>query len=338
MELPAIHALRASNPDAHITAAGAFPALQILDADPALDELFSLQDWGLHHWGDYGAPGIHPRIQEWLQQQSFDLILDASHTVIALKDAANDSGIPQLNVDPDEQDSLLREGFNGLSAIREGVRRNWGIEVPESLLPRLYLREEDYRFAREFLQGQNGGNNPLIGISPVASSHLKRWPVERLAAVADWLVEARDAHLLLFHGPQREAAEQTVSAMQHRNSVTMAGELHLRKVAALLSRCRLLICNDTGLMHMAAAVGIPAFAVFGPTAPNIYLPQQNNSRAAGWNVQCPFRNTQKFGPSFCLIENHCEAGQYCMNQISTEEVLIELNSFVEDLKQEEIYH
>jgi heptosyltransferase I len=83
----------------------------------------------------------------------------------------------------------------------------------------------------------------------------------------------------------------------------VVARIHLRRTAALLARCQLFIGNDTGLLHLAAAVGVEVAGVFGPTSPAVYLPPAGKAvAAADW---CPHRKTASFGPPACIVQGRC---------------------------------
>lgn len=111
------------------------------------------------------------------------------------------------------------------------------------------------------------GSGPLIGIQPGASSVTKRWPVERMAALADRLVAQFGARLVLIGGPnEREPADTMRRAMQQPIACESTGE-KLPETAGIMSRLDLFVGNDTGLNHMAAAAGCPTVCLFGRTSP-----------------------------------------------------------------------
>jgi ADP-heptose:LPS heptosyltransferase len=111
----------------------------------------------------------------------------------------------------------------------------------------------------------------LIAIHPGAGKLENRWPVEHFALVGDKLAHDHAAQLLVTWGPKEEAlGYQLLSALKHP-AIALSG-LKLRGLAAVYSHARLLICNDTGVMHLAASVGTPLVAIFGPTDPEQWKP------------------------------------------------------------------
>ena len=93
-------------------------------------------------------------------------------------------------------------------------------------------------------------------------------------------------------------------------------------MAALQSRCRLWLGNDTGLTHLAAAVGTPVVATFGPTCPELYLPRSSPALPAGGEgVACPHRHPESLSPPDCWHVGRCLLGERsCIDRVSVDEV------------------
>ena len=109
------------------------------------------------------------------------------------------------------------------------------------------------------------GEGPLIGIQPGASGDSKRWPIDRLAALADALIERHRARIVIIGGPdEREAADILLRHMKHPVACDATGE-KLPETCGIMARLTLYFGNDTGLNHIAAAVGAPTVCLFGPT-------------------------------------------------------------------------
>lgn len=109
-------------------------------------------------------------------------------------------------------------------------------------------------------------NRVLIGIHAGSAPDLpgKRWPPDRFAAVAAQLSTNHNAHFLLFGGPDEVAQRQELQKRIGPASASIVSA-PLLTTAAALKKCHLLLSNDSGLMHIAAAISIPTFAIFGPT-------------------------------------------------------------------------
>jgi len=330
MEMPAIEALRRRLPSSRITALGAHPATELLENDPRVDEVIRVQDWGLQHWADLGNPSIKAGIGDWLEERRFDLIFDVSHAVFAVQDVIWRRETQILDTGGALQNEALHDEGCGMEAIKKAVKAGWGLEVPSQLHPRIHLLPVDEHSAEQFLRKHLISDSSPIGLSPVASSPLKQWPAARFAAVADRLIEENRSRLLLFCGPDRKAAEALLTHMQNAKSAVNVGNMHLLRTAALLARCKVFICNDTGLMHVAAAAGTPVVALFGPTSPRIYLPCHNGSIAVdAWNDDCRYRKNASFGPPECLVSMRCLVGPgSCIHKAQMEDVLNAVRSFL----------
>ena len=100
-------------------------------------------------------------------------------------------------------------------------------------------------------------------ITPSAGKQANRWPAERFGALAAQL----PLPSVVIGGPSdREIAEIVVEHSKGR-AVSVASETGLKELVALIGRARFMVCNDTGPMHIAAALGVPVFAIFGPANP-----------------------------------------------------------------------
>jgi ADP-heptose:LPS heptosyltransferase len=114
-------------------------------------------------------------------------------------------------------------------------------------------------------------NLPAIGIHVGAGKIKNRWPAKRFAELAEKLRGQYGAQIILFWGgKEAELAEKFCAHL--RFEPIKAPPANLRELAAFFTQCNLLLCNDTGVMHIGAAVGVPLLAIFGPTDPREWKP------------------------------------------------------------------
>ncbi len=319
MELPAVRALRRAAPAADLRALGASPATQVLEGDPDLDGLTRASTLGLRDWRDPGDERSRRVLGAWLDRLRPDLVLDPTHAILAVREAVRERGLPTLDVGEEVQERALRETGQGDRAVRRSVRWCWGVDLAEDDEPALVLRPDERGFAARHPAVRRAGG-PLFAISPAASSPLKAWPAERFAAAADALLDRFGGAVLVLAGPRSRDAAAIRKAMRRADRAIVAGALHLRRTAALLERCALFVGNDTGLSHMAAAVGTPVAAVFGPTSPDVYLPP-GPACAAAVGPDCPVRSF-RFGPADCVAAGRCLLRERpCVADVSVERVL-----------------
>ena len=122
----------------------------------------------------------------------------------------------------------------------------------------------------------------IVGIHPgcLAKNKEKRWPTDRFAAVARWLVGTLESRVLIFIGPdERDLLEPLQGRLDDLgDSCHIDTEAGLEEVAALMTSCDAFASNDSGLMHLASAVGTPVLAIFGPTDPRRYAPSGPRDR------------------------------------------------------------
>ena len=133
----------------------------------------------------------------------------------------------------------------------------------------IHLAPEDHAFADRFLAECE--QRPLIALHPGSGSPRKNWPLENWSALGRMLL-GRASQLLIIGG---EADEDRVAAVRDGCGdapLLVARHLPLPHLAALLARCRLFIGHDTGISHIAAAVGAPCILLFGPTDPAVWAP------------------------------------------------------------------
>ena len=130
-----------------------------------------------------------------------------------------------------------------------------------------------------------GADTFLIGIHPGGSSFDKRWPEKQYAELADRLSREHNATILLLNGPEEaELVENIQDAMQSR-AIRYAPET-IRELGALLSCCDLVVCNDSGPMHLAAALDVPMVAIFGPTDHVAWHPLSENASIVRRDMPC----------------------------------------------------
>ena len=140
----------------------------------------------------------------------------------------------------------------------------------------------------------------------------KRWPMERFAAVAQQVSATRaEVQWQLFGAPGEKAmGEQLSTQLGSAPHANLVGKTSLNELIARLKQCRLLLTNDTGTMHLAAALGVPTVSIFGSTCPVATGPLGTK--------HIVIRHQQPCAPCF---DRECRYGHYdCMTKISVDEV------------------
>ncbi len=132
---------------------------------------------------------------------------------------------------------------------------------------------DDLRFARNLLVP---GKTPVI-LVPGARSHLKRWPSERFAVIADRLIDEQNAQILLVGEASEQPIVSAVMAGMRHSATNLVGKTSLAQFMALLSLAKLVITNDSASLHAAELTGVPSVAIFGPTDEKKYGPRHPQS-------------------------------------------------------------
>ena len=142
-----------------------------------------------------------------------------------------------------------------------------------SATPRIHWSEEEDRFAREFWAQRPGPARAVI--HPGASGQRKRWPAKQFAELARRLSRTPSRHLFLLEGPLDRVAVNQVRAAVADDSIRLNAMRvgNLSRLAAVLSRCQLYIGNDSGITHLAAALGMHTVALFLDTDPRVWAPR-----------------------------------------------------------------
>ncbi len=109
---------------------------------------------------------------------------------------------------------------------------------------------------------------PWVGILPgAARGPSKQWPQEHFISAAKQIADAHKCHFVLLGTAAEELLCQEIGAALGERAISLAGKTSLPELTAVLERCSTVLCNDSGGMHLAAAVGVPVVAVYGITAP-----------------------------------------------------------------------
>ncbi|NLV32659.1 MAG: glycosyltransferase family 9 protein [Acidobacteria bacterium] len=263
LALPALGALGRAEPGAEITLACG-PALPAPMLAGFADRVLPLSAFPLHrlHGPD---PPTEPDIRLW---ESYD-------RVVSWTGAANDLFVRNLRgihpgaivapwrPAPGEARHVSRIFIDSLGLGPEPAGGRTAVRIhPDSA-----SLEEGGRWLRE--QGWEG-KRALAMLHPGAGSSGKRWPPENFTALARRLAGRNDLELILMEGPAEEGlARQMAEAVP--GSLPCEG-LPLGPLAGVLGHCRFFIGNDSGVTHLAAALGVPTVTLFGPTAPEQWAP------------------------------------------------------------------
>jgi len=200
------------------------------------------------------------------------------------------------------------EAYYYLELLR---RAGWLERLPENMRASLRVLPENAERAEARLQraGSRAGAARIALAPGAAYGSAKRWMPERFAKVADALIDEFGADVILFGtSSEVEICGKIAGQMRHR-AMSVAGETNMQELPALFSRCNLFLGNDSGAMHVAAAVGVAVVAVFGSTDPEGTSPLIAKRELVRHPVAC----------SPCFLRE-CPIDHRCMERVSVEEV------------------
>jgi lipopolysaccharide heptosyltransferase II len=310
MSLPALEALRARFPSADIVVLAKPWVSELYWSHPALSRQIVYDPEG-EHTGPRGFWGM----VETLKAERFDAVIlfqNAFHAAWMAWWAR----IPiRIGYARDGRRGLLSDAIEVPPAaaydhqayyyshllFRAGL-----IDKPKPVEEvRLALSDSEKKWAEKRLESLGlGVLRLLVGLNPGASfGPAKCWLPERFGDLADRLIVGLEADVLIFGSRQeRPLAEEIARAMKQKSTV-LAGETTLRQLMALLAQCRLIVCNDSGPMHLAAALSVPLVAVFGSTDERATGPLSKRARVVRHPVAC-----SPCGLRACPIDFRCMTG------------------------------
>jgi heptosyltransferase-2 len=275
MALPALRAVRKRFPEAEIAIVGRPYVADIYRDQEICDQLIPYDPRGLHA----GLSG-RERLAAELRAQKFDMALLLQNAFDAAWLAWRARIPERIGYARDARSFLLtkaiplprhgeipaHEKFYYLELLR---RAGWLDSAQDETFISLRVSEEKRRSADEFLCESGVRQGALrIAIGAGASyGSAKCWPPPRFAEVANQLQSEADADVILFGTAAEASVSTAISAEMRRPPIDLTGKTAIADLPALLSQCHLFIGNDSGAMHVAAAVGLPVIAVFGPTDP-----------------------------------------------------------------------
>jgi heptosyltransferase-2 len=165
-----------------------------------------------------------------------------------------------------------------------------------------------------FARGGVKQQEPVIGVIPGSQWGTKRWPAERFAALIERLAGLSQARCALFGGTQDRALATAITATCRVPVLDFIGQTSVQELPAYLERCTVVVSNDTGPMHVAAALGKPILVLYGPTVPaQGFTPYGVPWEAASVPLEC--RPCSAHGPQRCPLLHW-----RCMLDLSVEQV------------------
>ncbi|MBI4839173.1 MAG: glycosyltransferase family 9 protein, partial [Nitrospirae bacterium] len=324
MALPMLKPLKMKFPEAHITFLTSEKAKDIFFNNPYITETIAYDPF----WFYNSSKGKYIGFIREMMKRRFDIVIEARGDIRELL----------LIAFPLKAKVKIGFGFGGGAFILDHVvpyiSKKHKLEYHLDLIKYLgcevadiewgiYLTESELGKIKEIMES-HGISRPFITVHPGARHPLRRWLTERYAELYDSLIEKYNMPLVILGSPgETGLAENIIGTMKHK-PISLAGKLSLRELAGVLAESLLFICNNSGPLHIAAAMKTPVVVLHGPSKSYWDAPYGNISRIVEKDFPC----RDNCDETSCLNKRF----HACINDITVEEVLSAADDILNTLK------
>jgi heptosyltransferase-2 len=241
-----------------------------------------------------------------LEKQKFDLVVDLRNTLFGIFLSAKYKISSFLSTPKSIKHMKLRHLFK-IQSLKFNPQ-NYLYEKKQCL----YIKPADEDYIREILMKNKISTvDSIFVVSPGAKSHIKRWPADNFAGLISNLVEEFKAKVILVGDKDDSEITETIFKGSKYPVLDLSGKTNITQLACLLKKAKVLISNDSAVLHLASYLNIPVVAIFGPTDDAKYGPWSNNSQVVKKEIFC--RPCEKAQCRFNTLD--------CMKLIKVEDVL-----------------
>jgi lipopolysaccharide heptosyltransferase II len=321
MSTPALQALKLGSPHTRLTLLASRSGAALARHVPAIDEVMVYDaPWvkGPSH-GDLSDR----RMIAALRRGNFDAVVIFTVCTQSALPAAlmcRLAGIPlRLAHSRENPYDLLTDWLPDTETVGDGMRhevvrqldlvRSVGFHTPSERLVFRYAASEVLSMRRKFLAAGGDLTRPYIVVHPGASAPSRRWPADRFGQAADAICRDSGCQAVFSGGHDEGALVQQAQSQMHQPSISLAGQLTLGELAALIAGAQVTVCNNSGPAHIAAALDSPVVVLYALTNPQ-HTPWRARSHVLHQDVPC--RNCLK---SICPEQHHG-----CLMQVQPDEV------------------
>jgi lipopolysaccharide heptosyltransferase II len=297
ISVPAVRAIKAGRPDAHVTIAAPEKIASVWKLVPEVDDILPLE-----------SKSLFSVVKKIRRQAPFEVAILFPNSLrtaleVWLAGIPRRVGFPghnrrwllnQIVADEPRRGPIQHQVFHYLRMARD-IGAPHDLPQLTKFLPRI----------------KTNGAPAKIGMSPGAEyGPAKRWLPERFAEVALAVGAQRPVQWILFGTAADKETGAAIESALGPHCTNRIGQTTLEQLSAELSECALLLTNDTGTMHLATLLGVPVVAIFGSTEPLLTGPLGNARHIIRHQVEC----------SPCFLRE-CPIDFRCMKAVSTEEVV-----------------
>jgi len=325
---PVIRNLRREYPNARITIITQRPYDELFYADPEVDRVIALGG----KFDRDGLPGVDAAVNA-LSQERFDAVLDLQGDFRSRWLSFRLRSHRHIGTSKQkwQRFKLIRWKSRASPLLPKVDRFNAALtRVPadiRSRLPRIHISTAARKWAAvESYRTRYASIYTTVGAHPGAHWFTKRWPDTLIADCLARVAEIEKARVFLFGShPERELLERVAALIPHVQTVVYCG-LSLQKVGAMVEQCDVFLANDSGLMHLSAALSVPTVSLFGPTHPALgFAPQGPRNRIFFGYAPCSPCSLQGERPCY-------QKRRYCLDRIEPSKVAETLSELLSEGK------
>jgi ADP-heptose:LPS heptosyltransferase len=274
-----------------VTVAVGKPGRQIVELSGSADDVLVVDRVALRDGFAPLSVARVARIVQEVRRRKFDFVIDL-HSLSETNLLAYLSGAPRrlLSRRPGRSLDFLsnfRPAPPAEDHSKHAVERYLDVLRPLKVgevarVPRLPLREEAGRAVDQLFKkakAGRGGAGPLVGVFPGAGHPSRRWPLERFGELARRFAVGEGINTVLFIGPEELPQSKQIRAAFPAATTIAVEKLDIPQLASAFARLSVLVSNDTGPAHVAAAVGTPVVVLVGRAGPNGYEPVGRGHRS-----------------------------------------------------------
>ena len=311
LSLPSLRALREKFPNSHLSVLVGRKARNIIRNCPYINDTIV-----------FDMPGKNKMRALWkmtrlLSDEDFDMVVDLQNNRISHLLAFCSGARLRAGHDNRKWAFFLnrktKDSPPGLGALEHQfqVLKLVGVEHLDRRLELWTQKEEDERI-RLFLESQwVSPSQTLVGINPGSSLRwpTKQWPVENFAKLCDELAK-RNIRVVITGSAEDIPMAEELFSLTRNKPINAVAKTSISELVSLVRRCQVFISSDSAPMHIAASVGVPLIAIFGPTDPRRHLVAPLRYQVFWKELQC----------SPCYLRS-CPIGHPCMKKITVQEIL-----------------
>lgn len=324
LTVPFLRNLRRAFPDAEIDMVVAPYSSDVLIGTPYVDEFITYDPPTIHadSKGQHNTLKAKSRFIRSLRKKKYDkayvLKRSFSSALIAFLSGAKE----RIGFDTEKRGFLLTRRVPYIHEEHEvrnflSVLRADGVPVIDEHLE-AWLTPDELAFGDEFLaRGEISPGDIIVAIHPFTANPPRSWHEDSFVEAANRLQEIHGVKVIIFGGKRELSLAKYFKERINPPPLIAVGTTTLRETMAILSKCSLLLCNDSGIMHMGAALNVPLIALFGPQSPVKFGPWGEKCSIIYKNFFCsPCR--QKF---FEECDPSPRMKPMCMEEIGVDEVV-----------------